>query len=343
VAAALSIRAVLGALTPRILLKALARGGRPAKIVGTGGHFAAAAAEMSQQRTHPRRERKVRLLSVQTPLPRLVTQLNEFRPARLECYASTGLLLAAEREAGRLRIDPVLVSLGGEGLPEAEYGRISAAFGGATIFNLYACNEAIALSFTCREGWLHIHEDWIVFEPVDADHTPTPPGQLSHTVLLSTLYKREQPILRYDLGDSILQRPDPCPCGSPFMAVRLQGRSAEVLTFTTEQGQPVSIVPLALATSVERTAGVELFQLVQISPDTLQVRLRAAEGSDPLRVRESVHTDLAQVTIEAAEEPPAQTTHPQVIPYERTGQERQSCHLVPAGMRECPATAAPPV
>ncbi|MFI5896972.1 hypothetical protein ACIA5D_43420 [Actinoplanes sp. NPDC051513] len=85
--------------------------------------------------------------------------------------------------------------------------------------------------------------------------------QLSHTVLLSTLYKREQPVLRYDLGDSILRRPDPCPCGSPFMAIRLQGRSASVLTFTTENAERVTIVPLALATAVERTSGVELFQL----------------------------------------------------------------------------------
>ncbi|MFI5894877.1 phenylacetate--CoA ligase family protein [Actinoplanes sp. NPDC051513] len=329
VAAALSVRAVLsgGGITPRILLKALTKGGRSAKIVGTGGHFAAVAAEMSQQRTHPRREKKVRLFSVQTPLPQLVAQLNEFRPALLECYASTGLLLAAEREARRLHIDPTLISLGGEGLPEAEYGRISTAFGGARIFNLYACNEAVALSFACREGWLHIHEDWIVFEPVNADYTPTLPGQLSHTVLLSTLYKREQPILRYDLGDSVLRRPDPCPCGSPFMAVRLQGRSAEALTFTTEKAERVSIVPLALATTVERTTGVELFQLVQSTPDTLQVRLRAAEGADPLRVREAVHTDLAEllsehqlahVTIEATNEPPAQTSggkYPQIIPY----------------------------
>lgn len=196
-------------------------------------------------------------------------------------------MLAAARQAGRLHIDPILISLGGEGLPEAEYGRISAAVGGATIFNLYACNEAVALSFTCREDWLHIHEDWIVFEPVKAHYTPTLPGQLSHTVLLSTLYKGEQPILRYDLGDRVLRRSDPCPCGSPFMAIRLQGRSAEVLTFTTDDAEPVAIVPLAFTTTVERTTGVELFQLVQTNPGTLQIRLRTAEGTDPRQVPRS--------------------------------------------------------
>jgi phenylacetate-CoA ligase len=331
VAAALAIRAILGSngLTPGIVFKALIKGGRTVKIAGTGGHFAVAAAEMAQQRAHRRRNKRVRLLSVQTPMPQLVAQLNDFRPALLECYASTGLLLAAEQEAGRLHIDPVMLSLGGEGLTDAEYRRISQAFGGARIYNLYACNEALVLSSACREGWLHIHEDWIVFEPVNADHTPTPAGQLSHTVLLSTLYKREQPILRYDLGDSILRRPDPCPCGSPFMAIRLQGRSASVLTFTAGNAERVTIVPLALATTVERTCGVELFQLVQTAPDTLRIRLRVAEGADPPRVRESVRTDLtrllsehhlANVTVEPAQEPPVQTSggkYPQVIPYRR--------------------------
>ena len=44
----------------------------------------------------------------------------------------------------------------------------------------------------------------------------------------STLANRVQPILRYDLGDSILQRPSPCPCGDPLPAMRVQGRTATV-------------------------------------------------------------------------------------------------------------------
>ncbi|TDD24746.1 phenylacetate--CoA ligase family protein [Nonomuraea diastatica] len=328
VAGALVARGILGTLvTPGSVLKLLARGGRSAKIAGTGGHFAMAAAEMAQRRANKRREKSVRLLSVQSPVPQLTAELNDFQPALIECYASTALLLAREQEAGRLRLNPVMLSLGGEGLTEPEYARISQAFGGVEINNLYGCNEAVALSFTCKENWLHIHEDWVIFEPVDADYQPTPAGELSHTVLLSTLYRREQPILRYDLGDSILRRPDPCPCGSPLMAVRVQGRASSVLTFPNQRGQESTIVPLALATAVERTAGVELFQVVQTAPDALRVRLRTADGADPRRVRESVRTDLANVlvdhdlgnvTIDCGDEPPVQAAggkYPQVVPY----------------------------
>ena len=121
-----------------------------------------------------------------------------------------------------------------------------------------------------------------MLEPVDADYRPTLPGTPSHTVLLSNLASRVQPILRYDLGDSILQRPDPCPCGNPLPAIRVQGRSADVLSFTTERGERVFIPPLAL--ELDHISGVELSQIVQTAPMRLRVRLRPAPGADPERM-----------------------------------------------------------
>ena len=43
----------------------------------------------------------------------------------------------------------------------------------------------------------------MILEPVDRDYRPTPPGELSHTVLLTNLANAVQPIIRYDLGDSV--------------------------------------------------------------------------------------------------------------------------------------------
>lgn len=152
-----------------------------------------------------------------------------------------------------------------------------------------------------------------MFEPVDADYRPIPPGEHSHTVLLSNLANRVQPILRYDLGDSILERPDRCPCGNPPPAIRVQGRTADVLTFTTEAGEQVSIAPLALSTLIERIPGIDLFQIVQTTPTNLRVRLRLAAGADLDQVWQAVQTDitrvlaehkLGHVTVERAEEPP---------------------------------------
>jgi phenylacetate-CoA ligase len=225
------------------------------------------------------------------------------------------VLLASEQEAGRLRIRPVLVVLSAEGLPAGEYDRIARAFN-AKVRDSYAATECPFISYRCEHGWLHVNSDWVVLEPVDADHRPIPPGKLSHTVLISNLANRVQPILRYDLGDSILERPDPCPCGNPLPAIRVQGRSADVLTFPTERGARVTIAPLAFGTLVDRTPGIELFQIAQSTPTTLRVRLHLAAGADPDQVWRAVHAEIAQllteheldhISVERAEEPPEQS------------------------------------
>ncbi|GAB3896213.1 hypothetical protein GCM10027612_50250 [Microbispora bryophytorum subsp. camponoti] len=155
-----------------------------------------------------------------------------------------------------------------------------------------------------------------MLEPVDADHRPVPPGRPSHTVLLSNLANRVQPILRYDLGDNVLVRPDSCPCGSPLPAVQVQGRAAEMLEFPAGDGGHVRISPMAFGTLLDRVPGIAQFQVVQSAPATLRVRLQQADGADPdhvwRTVREEISRLLAEhraehVALERAEEPPEQS------------------------------------
>ena len=247
------------------------------------------------------------------PMAELVERLNRFQPAMLAPYASMAALLADEQEAGRLHIHPVLLALSAEGLPQAEYGRIARAFD-VKVGNSYAASECMFMSAMCGEGWLHVNADWVAFEPVDADYRPVAPGEQSHTVLISNLANRVQPILRYDLGDSVLQRPDRCPCGNPLPAIRVQGRSADVLTFRTPGGE-VRLPPLALSQPIESVRGVTLFQIAQSEPERLELRLQVAatanadtvwrEAEAGLRNVLAEH-GLEHVVVERGGEPPEQ-------------------------------------
>ena len=49
-----------------------------------------------------------------------------------------------------------------------------------------------------------MNADWVLLEPVESDYCPTLLGEASHTVLLGNLANRVRPIIRYDLGDSII-------------------------------------------------------------------------------------------------------------------------------------------
>ena len=307
------------------IVKIAVRGGRIAIVMASGGHFASAVAAARMRATRRGRKR-IGAFSVQMPIPELVTALDAFRPAVLAPYASMASILATEQEAGRLHISPVLLALSAEGLPAEEYTRIAKVFG-AKVGNTYAATECTFLSHGCSHGWLHVNSDWVMVEPVDDQHRPVAPGVQSHTVLISNLANRVQPVIRYDLGDSVLERPDACPCGNPLPAIRVQGRAADVLTFDGPQGENVSIAPLAFGTTLDRIPGIEQFQIVQAEPMQLIVRLRPRDEVDVAHVSPQARAAIAEllvsrgldrVTVSVAEEPPAQGTggkFRQVVPY----------------------------
>lgn len=292
-------------------LKIVAGAGRTSMVMATGGHFVSAVAAARLQRGGA--AKAVQVLSVHMPMAELVERLNAHRPVLVAPYASAAALLADEQEAGRLCIKPVLLALSAEGLPEREYDRIAEAFK-CKVGNSYAATEVTFLSYSCKHHWLHVNADWL--EPVDAEYQPVAPGVHSHTVLVSNLANRVQPILRYDLGDSVVMRGDPCPCGNPLPAIQVKGRSAEVLYLTSERGERVALPPLLFGTILDRTPGVERFQLVQIGPSVLRVRLLAIaqESRDFVwrAVRGQIANVLAQhglahLSIELGEEAPEQS------------------------------------
>jgi phenylacetate-coenzyme A ligase PaaK-like adenylate-forming protein len=127
---------------------------------------------------------------------------------------------------------------------------------------------------------LHVNADWVVLEPVDRDHQPTPPGETSHTVLLTNLANRVQPLVRYDLGDSITAKPKPCACGSPLPAIQVEGRRDDIVSMRAADGGTVRLLPLALTTVVEEAAGLHRFQILQTAADRLALRLDPKEARD---------------------------------------------------------------
>lgn len=286
--------------------------GRVALTIAPDGPSASAVAAARYHKCGSGRKRLL-TLSVQAPLREMVRRLTEFRPTVFVLHASVARLLADEQKAGRLNTYPVLTALASEGLPTSEYGRITEAFG-TTVGDCYAATECPFLGYGCEERWLHVNSDWVVLEPVDADYRPVDPGEQSHTVLVTNLANQVQPILRYDLGDSVVMRPEPCSCGNPLPAIRVQGRSADVVSIPTPHGDRVLIPPLAL--DVAHVPGVERFQIVQRTPTSLHVRLALAANAESGRVWQEVRAaitcllagrGLENVAVELAATPPEQS------------------------------------
>lgn len=290
---AMTYRLDLAWLSGRQWVQMLRQHTRWATVVGTGGHFAAEGWMELQRRRDPWRRRNFRVFTLMQPFDRLVAALNAFDPAVLTGYPSVLELLAEEQTAGGLRLRPVVVELGGESLDDVGRARIAAGLG-VPLHDVYSASECLVMAFDCDQGWLHVNSDWVVLEPVGPAYAPTPPGERSHTVLLTNLANRVQPIIRYDLGDSVVARPDPCPCGRPFPAIRVEGRRDDVLRLTTAAGGTVSVPPLAIGAVVDETAGVLRSQLLQTGPATLRLRLDVAPGAPADGVWDAACASLAR-------------------------------------------------
>lgn len=290
----LSYVRALGALTPRLVVQMLTRQPRQAAVFATGGHFLSTTMFQRRLRTAPFRRRITRFYSVLDPLPQLVDQLNAFQPAFLGTYASVLAALTVEQEAGRLRISPLVITSGGELLSPAVQRRAEQAFG-CLVNQSYAASEAMPLALPCRYGRLHLNSDWFVLEPIDAEGRAVPPGTRSDSLLVTNLANYVQPVIRYQLGDSVVISDRGCACGSPLTTISVEGRTDEILRVPRAGGGEAVLLPMAVATVVEETPGVPRYQVLQTAENALAVRLDHDPGTDRAEVWQRVRAALADL------------------------------------------------
>lgn len=317
-----------GLLAPGFLGGLLFGGGRYAMVAATGGHFAGVASVERMRLAAPALADRLRVFSILEPLVRLVDALNEYQPSCLATYPSCASLLAAEQRAGRLRIAPGVIWLGGETLSPACRAEIRVAFQ-CRILEEYAASECMSIACECERGRLHVNSDWALLEPVDRHYQPVAPGEPSHTALLTNLVNRVQPLIRVDIGDSIASDPEPCDCGAPFPTLRVEGRCDDVLALTDANGRHVELLPLALTTVVEEHAGAHQFQIVQAAPDVLNVRLQTPPGASPAPLWRKVERAL-RAHLDAQGLPAVQLCFEPgpLEPSERSGKLRRVLKLI---------------
>ncbi|WP_099024090.1 phenylacetate--CoA ligase family protein [Mycolicibacterium palauense] len=285
---------------------------RGAEIAVSGGHFAGASGIALVQRESRFYRNRIRLFSPSSPIGDLVAELNDYQPASLIGYSTVLLELARAQRQGRLAISPAMIVPTAEPISAAEKTQLREIFG-CVVREMYGATEAVTLAVECGSESLHVNSDWFLLEPVDEDHRPVPPGQPSDTVLLTNLGNRIQPLIRYDLGDTITLHDEVCPCGSAFPVMTVQGRQGDVLRFATDAGGEATIFPLALTTLVEGVPGVVRCQLIRTDPSVLRVRFDAEPDRPTAQVwdriesalREFLHTQhIHGVRIAPADEPP---------------------------------------
>ena len=251
------------------------------------------------------------------PLSKTVAELNEWQPEVLISYASMAGALAEEQLAHRLQINPKFVYVASEVLTSRTRTRVKEAWGNEP-FNQYAATETANIAAehqSCRH--MHFFEDLVITEIVDEHYRPVPPGEYGAKILVTTLFSRTQPLIRYELNDSVRVSAESHECGLPFAVLEsIQGRMEDTLILPALSGGEVIVRPLVL-NRVMDIVPVSGWQVVQQADNGLVVLLTGMRDgmSDEVLVAQ-ISKSLAQ---EGAQAPYIRIEHVSAIPKTASG------------------------
>jgi phenylacetate-coenzyme A ligase PaaK-like adenylate-forming protein len=175
-------------------------------------------------------------LDAKEPTEKLDAELDAFRPEVLVGYASMMRLLADERAEGRLHIAPRAIFCASEVLTDESRRKIERAFG-TTPFNVYAATETAGIASDCERHRMHLFEDLVITEIVDDQNRPVPPGEFGAKVLVTVLFSRTLPLIRYEMSDCPRASAEACSCGRPFALIDgIEGRREDVIELPAMAG-----------------------------------------------------------------------------------------------------------
>ena len=164
---------------------------------------------------------------------------------------------------------------------------------------------------------MHFFEDLVITEVVDEQYRPVPLGEYGAKILVTTLFSRTQPLIRYELNDSIRVSTEPHHCGLPFAVLEsVQGRVEDSLTLPSFSGGNVLIRPLVINRIMD-IVPVSGWQLIQQADNGLVLLLTGARtGLNDQTLENQIRSSIAQ---ESAQIPYVQIHHVPDIPKTASG------------------------
>jgi phenylacetate-CoA ligase len=162
-----------------------------------------------------------------------------------------------------------LIMCNGEILTPEVRKRIQQAFQ-CPVVDSYGAAEVFRIAIECRNQQFHILPDSAI---VEIDET-TRNSDGSAEILVTPLYLRTMPLIRYRLGDRITLSAERCSCGSSWPVIaKVLGRSDDLLTLPS--GRRIS--PRALNT-LDHVEGLKEYQIIQKRPSVFDVHVRPSPG-----------------------------------------------------------------
>ncbi len=225
-----------------------------------------------------------RYFDLMMPLDEAVVALNREPP---DILVGPPSLLGMLAEHPALRIRPSRLISVAEVLEPQDEARLRAMFG-VPVHQVYQCTEGL-LAVSCANGSLHLQEDLVAVQC-------EPAGEGRVRPIVTDLWRRTQPIIRYRLNDLLVLSPDACGCGSSFRVLsRIEGRSDDVCHFVEPSGTLRPIFPDTLRRAILLAhPDIDDYQITQSAPGELDIRLRIRTNADASDIAASVQRTVAE-------------------------------------------------
>lgn len=193
-----------------------------------------------------------------------------YRPDILSGYPSSLRLLGETLRRHDIPFSrPRIILTVGELLLPATRSFLEEMFS-APVRDRYGIEEMGYIAWECPVGGgYHVAADCGIFEVLDENDRPVALGN-EGDLILTSLYSRAMPLIRYRLGDRVSIEPDPCPCGCSFPRIRrITGRADDLLRLPSGEW----VHPVIAAWGVVDIPGIELFRIIQKGIREYQVDL----------------------------------------------------------------------
>lgn len=271
---------------------------RPMTVAGIGAENARHISAALRRTFSPPGFQDYHKVPITHPLPTVVEELNRIQPYMIAGYPSAMRLLLMEARAGRLTIAPKRVTVAGEPLLPEIRQDIEATWK-APIFNNYGCSEVGWIANGCGHGdSLHVQEDFMIIEPVDASGNPVKVGERSAKIYATNLFPDPVlPLIRCEITDEVTMLDEPCTCGNTLRRLAApQGRLDD--GFTYRQG--LWVHPIAFRSPLGHDPNVIEYQVRQTARGA-DISLVTKGPVDIVNLRERIVRSLEKFGLNRAE------------------------------------------
>ena len=235
---------------------------------------------------------KFQYFDLTQPFAEVLSELDRYRPTILVGPPSVLALAADATLAGDVHLEPKRVISAAEVLDDIDAARIRQAFG-VPIEQIYQATEGF-LAHTCEHGTLHLNEDVLIVEKAWLDRETR-----RFVPIVTDLYRQTQPVIRYRLNDVLVERTEPCPCGSCFAAIeRIEGREDDIVWLRSHTGDGwVPAFPDVLSRALLNTGvAIEDYRIEQRAPDVLHVALSPLPSREDVeRIHAALETSMGRL------------------------------------------------